>query len=117
MQLKSSDNTSHLLTYLYYSGLIHTALKHYDQAIYFFEACTRVPAITLSHIMLESYKKYVLVCLIHLGEVPSPHKSSAQVVSRILKPSATPYTELATAFSISSDALSNCIVKNLDSYR
>lgn len=116
-QLKNSDSTLHLLTYLYYSGLIHTALKNYDKAIYFFEACIRVPAITLSHVMLECYKKYILVCLIHLGEVPPAHKTAAQVVNRVLKPSATPYTDLANSFNIGCDSLNNCIAKHLDTYR
>jgi len=97
--------------------VIYTAVKRYDRAIYFFEACTRVPAITLSHIMLECYKKHMLVSLIQHGEVPAPHKSASQVVNRLLKPNALAYTELATAFNVSSDALSNCIAKHVDTYR
>lgn len=61
---------------------MYASLKLYENAIYFFEACTRVPATTLSHVMLEGYKKFVLICLIHLGEVPQPHKSAVQVVNR-----------------------------------
>ncbi|XP_021956940.1 COP9 signalosome complex subunit 3 isoform X2 [Folsomia candida] len=95
--LKGGD-CKQVLLYFYYGGMVYTALKKYAEAIFFFEACTRVPAQTLSHIMLEAYKKFVLVSLIQLGEVPPPHKSALQVVNRILKPSAQPYTDLVTAF-------------------
>jgi COP9 signalosome complex subunit 3 len=62
--------------------MILAAMKKFSEAIYFFEACTRTPASVLSHIMLEAYKKYVLICLIHMGEVPQPHKSAVQVINR-----------------------------------
>ena len=71
-----------LLLYLYYGGMIYAGLKRFDEALFFFEACLRVPALLMSHIMLEAYKKFVLLSLIHSGEVPSPPKCAAQVINR-----------------------------------
>ncbi len=62
--------------------MIYTGLKRFDEALFFLEACLRVPALTMSHIMLEAYKKFVLLSLIHSGEVPAPPKCAAQVVNR-----------------------------------
>lgn len=49
--------------------MIYTANKNYDRALYFFEVAVSTPAIAMSHIMLESYKKYILVSLILHGKV------------------------------------------------
>lgn len=45
------------------------AAKNYDRALYFFEVAVSTPALAMSHIMLESYKKYILVSLILHGKV------------------------------------------------
>lgn len=44
-------------------------MKNYDRALYFFEVVVTVPAMVVSHIMLEAYKKYILVSLILHGKV------------------------------------------------
>ena len=80
-QIKGTDCKS-LLLYFYYGGMVCTAVKKYREAIYFFEAAVQVPATTLSHIMLEAYKKLILVSLIQNGEIPQPHKTSNQIVNR-----------------------------------
>lgn len=49
--------------------MIYTAMKNYDRALYFFEVVVTVPAMVVSHIMLEAYKKYILVSLILHGKV------------------------------------------------
>lgn len=49
--------------------MIYTAVKNFDRALYFFEVCISTPAAAMSHIMLEAYKKFVLVSLILHGKV------------------------------------------------
>jgi hypothetical protein len=48
--------------------MIYAALKNYDRALYFFEVAITTPALAVSHIMLEAYKKYILVSLILHGK-------------------------------------------------
>ena len=55
--------------YYYYGGVIYAALKNYDRSLYCFEVALTTPASAISHIMLESYKKYILVSLILHGKV------------------------------------------------
>lgn len=49
--------------------MIYTAIKNYDRALYFFEVAVSTPAMAMSHIMLEAYKKFILVSLILHGKV------------------------------------------------
>ena len=83
--------------------------------LFYLLASIQIPASTLSHIMLESYKKLVLVSLIHHGELPQPHKSANQIVNRVLKPNAVPYCELSTSFvTYNPMELSNVINRHQD---
>jgi len=61
-------DTKYFLLYYYYGGMIYAALKNYDRALYFFEVAITTPALAVSHIMLEAYKKYILVSLILHGK-------------------------------------------------
>lgn len=49
--------------------MIYTALKRYEQALYCLEVVITTPAYAVSHVMLEAYKKYILVSLILYGKV------------------------------------------------
>jgi COP9 signalosome complex subunit 3 len=56
------------LEYFYFSGCILAAIKNYDKALFFFEqAITLLPCNAISQIMVESYKKFILISLIHKG--------------------------------------------------
>lgn len=68
-QLGGSYDSKHFLLYYYYGGMIYTAMKNYNRALYFFEVVATVPSMVVSHIMLEAYKKYILVSLILEGKV------------------------------------------------
>jgi len=89
----------HFLTYYYYGGVIYAALKKYERALYYFEVALTTPASAMSHIMLESYKKYILVSLIMHGKVAPLPKYTSQVVSRLLKPMTAIHHEIATVFA------------------
>lgn len=57
---------------------LHTTHSSLVQAI-------TTPAMAVSHIMLESYKKYILVSLILLGKVQQLPKYTSQIVGRFIK--------------------------------
>lgn len=97
--------------------MVYTAVKNYDRALYFFEVAVSTPAMAMSHIMLESYKKYILVSLILNGKISPIPKYSSQVISRFMKPLSHVYHELASAFSTTSiDDVRNVINKYRDTY-
>lgn len=79
--------------------MIYTAVKNYDRALYYFEVAISTPALAMSHIMLESYKKYILVSLILHGKQITIPKYSSQVISRFMKPLSQHYHELSTAYT------------------
>lgn len=49
--------------------MIYLAVRNLDRALYFFEVAITTPAHAVSHIMLEAYKKYILVSLLLHGKV------------------------------------------------
>lgn len=65
----ANNDAKYFLLYYYYGGMVYTALKKYERALYFFEVCITTPAMAMSHIMLEAYKKFLMVSLIVEGKV------------------------------------------------
>jgi hypothetical protein len=64
--------------------VIYAALKNYERSLYFFEVALTTPSSAISHIMLESYKKYILVSLILQGKVGCSNKKMLIVYLLIL---------------------------------
>lgn len=87
------------LLYYYYGAMIYLALKNYKRALFFFEITITTPSMAVSHIMLEAYKKFVLVSLILHGKVPILPRYTSHIVSRYIRPLCQPYHELASAYS------------------
>ncbi|XP_076238191.1 COP9 signalosome subunit 3 [Calliopsis andreniformis] len=105
-------DSKYFLLYYYYGGMIYTALKNYDRALYFFEVCVTTPAMAVSYIMLEAYKKYILVSLILHGKVLNLPRFTSQVVNRYMKPLSQQYQELATAYQMNScEDVQNIVTK------
>lgn len=71
---------------------LHTPHSSFAQAI-------TTPAMAVSHIMLESYKKYILVSLILLGKVQQLPKYTSQIVGRFIKVSFKNKTDFLTFYS------------------
>uniref|UniRef100_A0AAY4DDS0 COP9 signalosome complex subunit 3 n=1 Tax=Denticeps clupeoides TaxID=299321 RepID=A0AAY4DDS0_9TELE len=78
-------DAKHFLCYYYYGGMIYTGLKNFERALYFYEQAITTPAMAVSHIMLEAYKKYILVSLILHGKVQQLPKYTSQIVGRFIK--------------------------------
>lgn len=95
----------YLLLYYYYGGCIYTALKEFGKALYFFEVAVTCPTAAVSHVMLEAYKKYLLVGLLVHGDRPkdsvlSLPKFTSPIVAKFLKPLCAAYNEIVRAYHV-----------------
>ncbi|XP_064542583.1 COP9 signalosome complex subunit 3 [Drosophila montana] len=99
--LDANNDAKYFLLYYYYGGMIYTAIKNYERALYFFEVCITTPAMAMSHIMLEAYKKFLMVSLIVEGKISYIPKN-AQVIGRFMKPLANYYHDLVNVYENSS---------------
>lgn len=99
-------------------GVIYTAMKNFPRAIQFFEITLTTLLPVMSQIMVESYKKFVLVSLIHLGAVPTLPKLSPPLIERLLKPVCQAYLDIIPAYQ-SGDLteLQRTITKYYDVYQ
>lgn len=92
-------------------------MKNYSRAITFFEIALTTLLPVMSQIMVESYKKFVLVSIIHLGTVPTLPKLSPPLIERVLKPVCQAYLDLIPAYqSGDSMELQRTITKYQDVY-
>jgi len=89
----------HTRLYFYYGGVAYIGLKEFAKALEFFEIVISAPAFVASAIMAEAYKKYVLVSLIHRGELAQLPRYTNQQIVRLFKQIAAPYEDFATSFS------------------
>lgn len=87
-----------LLLYSYYGGMIYTGLKKFQQAASYFYQCVTVPASAISAIMIESYKKYILVSLLANRKIKLNSKFSSSAIQRQLRASCLPYVQFSEAF-------------------
>ncbi|XP_041362938.1 COP9 signalosome complex subunit 3-like [Gigantopelta aegis] len=105
------------LLYFYYGGMIYTALKQYKRGLYFFEIAVTTPSMAVSHIMMESYKKFILLSLIVHGKIPNLPKYTSQVVPRYIKPLCQAYHDLANAYGTNNPSeLRAAVSKNTEVY-
>jgi len=88
-----------LLLFHYYAGIVQTGLKNYASAVQYFTLCVTAPTHVLNTIMLEAYKKCLLCSLVHSGEPPRLPKYVSPTITRAIKSTIAPYTELAEAFA------------------
>jgi COP9 signalosome complex subunit 3 len=65
----ASATSKDVLLYFYYGGLVLTGAKEFKKALGFFKIVVTHPATTLSAIMVEAYKKFLLISLIVNGKV------------------------------------------------
>ncbi|KAH8379271.1 hypothetical protein KR009_003968 [Drosophila setifemur] len=97
----ANNDAKYFLLYYYYGGMIYTAVKNYERALYFYEVCITTPAMAMSHIMLEAYKKFLMVSLIVEGKIAYIPKNT-QVIGRFIKPMANHYHDLVNVYANSS---------------
>jgi COP9 signalosome complex subunit 3 len=110
-------DVKYFLLYYYYGGMIYAAVKNYDRALYFFEMALTTHSLAVSCIMLEAYKKYVLISLTVHGKVLQLPKYTPQVVSRFIRPMSQQYLDLAVAYSTNNpEELKQVIAKHSEAF-
>jgi len=87
------------LLYYYYGGMIYVGLKEFSKGLGFFRMVITATAVVLSAVMVEAYKKYILISLIVHGKVVSLPRFTSSVVQRYTKSALPQYQEFATAFA------------------
>jgi len=68
--LDTSLTVTDFLLYCYYGGMVFIGLKRYHDAMRLLQLAITAPALSLSAIIIEAYKKFALVALIADGKVP-----------------------------------------------
>ncbi|XP_067928787.1 COP9 signalosome complex subunit 3-like [Watersipora subatra] len=110
-------DSKHFLLYYYYGGMIYAALKNFKRAAFFFEIAVSTPCSAVSAIMVESYKKYVLVHLLAKRIKPAPLKFAPAMFTRQIKNTGMIYDELASAYASSIQSNLQAVVdKHKDRY-
>lgn len=89
---------SDVLQYFYYAALIYIKLDRLRDAIDALETCISSPAVAISAIHMDAYKKLVLVQLLAYGKTSAVPKYTPQVVTRTFKQLAQPYVALVAAY-------------------
>lgn len=87
-----------MLLYFYYAGMCHIGLQQFPQAVESFRTCIGVPAQSVSAIVVEAAKKYVLVSLIAYNDVLPYHKWTSAPVQSALPRFLKAYLTLADAY-------------------
>jgi len=110
--------TKDFLRYYYYGGMVLVGVKQYARAVDFFRLGFTTPAVVLSAIMVECYKKYVLVSLLHYGQVLQVPKYTSSIVQRHLKSTCPQYQEFANAYSTNStDEVHKVAGEHMESFK
>jgi COP9 signalosome complex subunit 3 len=91
------NNTLAFLTYYYYGGMVYAAVGEYARALHFFDICLSVPASAVSQVMVDAYKKHLLVSLVHDGSVRAPSASRSPILHRAVRNQCVAYTQLVDA--------------------
>jgi len=98
--------------------MVLTCLKQYKQALTFFRMVVTAPAVILSAIMVEAYKKYILLSLLVHGRVISLPRYTSSVVQRHHKAAFPQYHEFATAYSTyNTEDLHKCAETHADLFQ
>lgn len=88
------------LEYHLYGAMVYMGLKQWEKAKSFLEIVLLAPSATVtSAIMVEAYKKWVLVGLLLNGKAPSLPKGANKNVMRNIRALAKPYDCLVEAFT------------------
>ncbi|SYW74792.1 related to cop9 complex subunit 3 [Ustilago bromivora] len=103
---------SDILQYFYYAGLIYIKLDRLEDAIDALETCISSPAVAVSAIHMDAYKKLLLVQLLAHGKTSPVPKYIPQTITRTFKKIAHPYLAFVAAYE-SRDAHSTQQVQQL----
>ncbi|KAJ5815290.1 hypothetical protein N7474_007067 [Penicillium riverlandense] len=87
------------LQYFLYGGMIYMALKQWRKALHFLGIVISMPiAGSLSMIMVEAYKKWILVGLLEKGKLCPPPSLTSPHAAKMYQSLTRPYITLAQTF-------------------
>lgn len=112
------EDVKHVQSFYYRGGLIYAAVKNFERASYYFEVVLTIPATTMTQIMQETYKKFVLLNLLMNGKLPDQllPKYAPMCVMRQRKLAST-YFKLAQEYSsLNYDKIQQLVNANLAVY-
>ncbi|XP_022895068.1 COP9 signalosome complex subunit 3 [Olea europaea var. sylvestris] len=93
------DQPRDFFLYCYYGAMICIGQKKFSKALELLHNVVTAPMSILNAIVVEAYKKYILVSLIHVGQFSiSFPKYTSSVAQRNLKNFSQPYLELANSY-------------------
>ncbi|OJD17945.1 hypothetical protein AJ78_01976 [Emergomyces pasteurianus Ep9510] len=97
--LSGKINHRSYLEYFLYGAMVYVGLKRWDNALHFLEVVISAPTTnSVSMIMVEAYKKWVLLCLLEKGKpLPMP-KTVTPFTAKSYRSLAKPYDALADIF-------------------
>jgi len=101
---KQLYNAEDYVRYWLYAGMVAIGLKQWETAIDALRNCITTPATALSAVVIEAFKKFVLVSLIARGNVAELPRYTPAVVTHNKEHFASPYLLLAEAFGKFDDA-------------
>jgi len=93
-----------VLLYFLYCGRLQIGVKNFSAAVDCFQQALTMPCTCVSAIMVEIYKKYVLVSLLAFGTPPTLPKYTPQIVQRHVKSLCPHYDAIATVYATHSSA-------------
>jgi COP9 signalosome complex subunit 3 len=114
-------NVLDFLLYHYYGGMLAIGLKDFEKALIYFRRAIAAPTNrTVSAVMIESYKKYVLVSiLLHGSKQPLPSYTDEVITKKLRKSvSCKDYIELGNTFNLHSSEMNRNIshIKKLSTF-
>jgi COP9 signalosome complex subunit 3 len=109
-------NALDYLYYFYYAGLVHVALKRFEQALDHFAMCQIVPGDTCSMLQVDAHKKYILVSLIVNGKIAALPEFVGHRLQKTHNKCCRPYFDLEEAFSDSSTHLGKVVERHYETY-
>jgi len=106
------------LSFQYYAGNVYCAMKKFDKALESYQMALSTPSQALSAIQIESFKKYILVCLLVHGElVRLPDQIVSNIVLRNVENLAAPYMELSRNYKKGVPTLQVVINENQEKFK
>jgi len=88
-----------MLLYYFYGGNVYVGLKQFVKAERFYDTGLTVPAFAQSAIMVEIFKRFVLVQLLNHGNFLGINKSASNIVHKHMKSFCSSYIDFANAFT------------------
>lgn len=87
-----------VMRYFYYGGIVFLSLKRFTDARNMLQTCISLPTESLSSVIVEAYKKWVLCSLLLNGSMPELPKYASPVISRHIEEAADLYVSFGKAF-------------------